>query len=268
MPAIGFHLCMRFQEDRVFAATRADRIALAGMVFRSDHRKRVLAFRAADTHTHFAYLGEEGECREMAGRFANALTHQLRFGMPLQPPRLRAFTDIHHLANSFHYILNQERHHQVRKDLLHEGSNLPDLLEMRVLGNRGASLLAAALPRVTLRDLLEHLEVPDLEPETLDPTYLRASMAAAIGQVALARNSPLSRRARAAAVRIGRVFLTVGQTAHHLGLEERTVRRLQKAEPDPALERAIRRQVALRMRLGQAGVDVAALDRGEALPLR
>ena len=267
MAALGFHLRLRFMEDRVFAGTRAERCALAALVFRADHHQRVLTFRAADTHLHFAFLSNQEECLQFSRCVAIALQKQFRYGTPLQPPRLKAFNDIHHLASTFHYILDQERHHHIRIDPLSEASNLPDLTGLRLGGRYACDLLASHLPRVTMADLLGHLGVRDLTPPGLDPRFLLPSASAAIGRVALTRNAPACQQARAAAAHLGRNSLQTRVVAEHLCMDGRSVRRLAALHVPPALVEAVRRQVALRTRLAEGGTDVLALDQGSAAPL-
>jgi len=181
MNPLGFHVRLRLRDDRVIAQSPAHRRALARIVLAQARRDRLLAFGVADTHLHL----ETGGDRAAAGQLARRIEIQTRLALPLpvgfSPAYFKPILNQSHLSHSFTYILKQESHHGLQSDLLHEASNLPDLLGLRLLGGYTVANVQAMLPRVRREALLEILGAPGLADSPCPPAFLAESAAAALG---------------------------------------------------------------------------------------
>jgi hypothetical protein len=256
--ALGQHIMLRLEDDRVLATSTAARRRLARCVLANGERFGLLAFRAADNHLHVEAVCPENEARELARRLAIALVKTLRLVVGFQTPRVKPIGDQWHLTSAFHYILRQEQHHGTDADPLFDASNLPDLLGMRLVGRYTAERMSALLPRVTRTSLLAHLGTPDLDAMIDAPWRaplgdLGDAAAGAYGLVSLAGRSRPVVEARAAATHAAR-HASAEAIAAALGVDQRTARRLAARPPSLAAVRAVRLQLAHRAALrGRAG---------------
>jgi hypothetical protein len=155
--------------------------------------------------------------------------------------------DQRHLRNTFRYVLRQEERHGIALDPLHEASNLPDLLRLRVIGAESQGWVRALLPRVDdalLRSMFGDPEL-DREPTAQEVEgLLAAAAAAAVGLASCDGRTPWAVHARRAAVHAGE--LSVGRSARALGIGASTARRLKRETPREDLVAAIRLQMRLR----------------------
>ena len=250
MTALAHHVTCRFNADRVLAPDLATRRVYARAILRVGADHQLLAFRVVDTHLHAVVACDRVSAGLFARRIEQSIQARLRPGVPFAPARIRPIEDQWHLQKTFHYVLDQEKRHGIAADPLFEASNLPDLLGMRLLGDYAVPTVKALLPRVRRGDLLDYLRQVDLEAEAprLDP--LAEAAAAAVALPNLAGRSHAAVAARRAAVHLAAGRLTVRQTSELLAIPRATVRRLRSEPTDPLLERAVRRQLALRTQLG------------------
>jgi REP element-mobilizing transposase RayT len=258
MQPIGYHVTTRLLDNRVIARTAGPRRAVSRFLCRAGEEAGLLAWRLADTHLHLLLTCD----RKMAGRFVQrvdvSMHAHVRPGVPFSRFWHEPIRSQGHLANAFGYILRQETRHGLETDPLHEGSNLSDLLGLRVGATWSPTLVRRLLPRTSRGQLVAWLTqglrgLPEellLGEGDVPLTHLRdAAAAAALVRIANSR-SPVALGARLAAVhavaggerrRGGRVGLAAA-----LGLSTRTIRRLRRCESDPRLVRAIRIQAGIR----------------------
>jgi len=244
MDALGHHIRLRLEDDRVIAPGPENRRVVTRVVLAQARREHLLAFRLVDTHLHI----EVGCGREAAGRLAQRIEGSLRKRLELRfvPAYVKLIQDQQHLNNTFRYVLDQERHHGLDTDPFHDGSNLPDLLGLRVLGQFTAENVRALLPRITRRDLLGYLGLPDLDGSPIRYDHLEPAAAAAAGLGELRGSTSEVVAARSAAVRVAGDEIPLGHLAGLLDVSIRTVQRIRSLPVDERLVVAVRRQLWLR----------------------
>ena len=212
----------------------------------------LVAFRIADTHVHALIVGT----REEAGRFAlfaeAGLRKRLRIPVAFERCRIRAVDSERHLANTLRYIFKQEEHHDTAFDLAHDGSSLPDLLELRVVAPWILKRVRQLLPRLKRAVILGWLQAPRFE--TIEPDVARlADAAAAVWSLdGVAGLTEAHANARRAAVH---VFDRLGNrsvsAAHVLQIPVRSVTRYRSEQVSAAALHAVESQLRLRTYLQQ-----------------
>lgn len=258
MEPLGYHVTIRLLDNRVIARDSGQRRAVSRFLAGAGAEVDLLAWRLADTHLHLVLCCE----RKTAGRFVQrvdvSMHAHLKPGVPFSRFWHDPIRDQRHLSNAFGYVLRQEQRHGLNADPLHDGSNLSDLLGLRVGATWSPTLVRRLLPRTTREQLVGWLKegLPGL-PEGLllgeaevPLTCLREAMCGA----ALLRRSggrrPETVHARAAAVEAtrGEGSARIGQErlAAALGVSVRSVRMLQHWEVDARLVKAVAIQAGLR----------------------
>ena len=256
-PPLGWHITMRLWRDQPLTRSAADCRRLSHSIWQRAGAASVLAFRAVDTHVHLLVVGPRRDAGRLAHDAETSMRWQLRLPPAFERARFTAVDDIWHLRNTFEYVLKNAERHGVDTDRLHEGSNLPDLLGMRIAGRPSIAAVRRMLPRVgrpELRDLLRAglPDVPDraLDPETPDARaglpHLREAAASAACLPHLNGRSLATRAARVAAVAVASTWLRTADVAELLDLHPATVRRLRRLDPSPPLVQALLRQLQLR----------------------
>jgi hypothetical protein len=143
------------------------------------------------------------------------------------------------------YILGNGKRHGNHTDPRCEGTNLPDLLGLRLTGRYTAGRLRELLPRLTRQDLLKLLPIDQLRQGN-QASFLPEATAAAVGLPDLTSLDGQTREARIAAVHVADALgLRSADTARLLGIATRTVRRYRKLAAQPLLTHAIRLQMGL-----------------------
>ena len=176
---------------------------------------------------------------------ALSLRHGLDLPVGFEGARYTPITTQRHLHNAVGYILGNASRHENPTDPRCEGSNLPDLLGLRLTGPHTGCRLRRLLPRLTRADLLLHLPVDELHPGR-DPRFLADVAAAALALPDPGGRDGMSRLARFAAVHVAdRLQLATAHTAALLEISTRTVRRHRREAPDPRLLRALQLQMGL-----------------------
>ena len=250
MAPFAHHLTMRIVDDRIVCKTTAERRRVARSFLERAEEFRLLAFRAADTHLHALVAIDASAAAEFARRVEISIQHALGPGARFSPVHCTPIVDQRHLNNAFRYILGQEAHHGIATDPLHEASNLPDLLGLRLVGRHTVSHVRSWLPRVRREDLLAFLpERVDITPRSLDHGHLALladAAAAAFALPDLGPRVPEAVAARAAAVAHGRCVSTPGVVAAVLGISLARERALARSPVPSALLDAVLGQLLLR----------------------
>ncbi len=250
---LATHFWIRLRRDHVIAPTPAARRRVARTFFRLDHEHRLLAFGLADTHAHGLRLGDPPAAKDFARRLEQSLQARLRLPVGFAPVDWEPVEHYWRLHRTFFYVLDQCRHHHLDVDPAFEGTNLPDLLGLRLLGGYAREPLRRELPRVRRPDLLRVMGVESLAPADgpLDRVRLAAELALAIGALS-GRSQEMIQGRRAALAVIGD-RLAPAETARTLEISRASLCRLRRRPVNPALVTAIRGQLGL----------MAALERGE-----
>ncbi len=245
MEPIGWHIGMRFADDRVIARTVEERRLLARAVSRHGERAGLAAWRAVDTHMHAELFGRWNEVARFGRSVGSALHAGLGRGVPMRITFAKPIREQWHAQSTFRYVIAQEAHHGLRSDPLHEASNLPDLLGLRLVGGYTRTVLEQHLPRIQDEELFALLGRDALAgPVTLS---LLPDAAAA----AFALSNPCGRRpeavaARRAAVHAAKDLVCVERLTEVIAVGPRTVARLHAQPRDPAAVTAVMRQWRLR----------------------
>jgi len=248
MKVIGYHVTHRLTQDIPLVTSDADRRALARSVLTIARPFQLLAFRWADTHGHSEVIGDRADVSEFARRAEIGIQRRLAPGVPFQPAHLKPIHDLHHLENTFWYVLTQDEHHGIGNDPFHEGSNVPDLLRMRGVGASSCATVAEFLARVQRSDILEAVRLEDPDGAEFVDGDIADAAAAAMGIASLTGHSKRVRMARAAAVHLCREHLTTGEIADRLRVDRKTIQRMSAHEPNRALVQAVQQQLTMRTR--------------------
>jgi hypothetical protein len=251
--AIGHHITLRLSDDRVIAPSVAARRTLARVVLERGRDFGLVAFRNADNHPHLVVLCGKEAAYELSRRIEISLHYRLSLDVPFERARVRAIQTQGHLNGAFHYTFRQEQHHGICVDPCFEASNLPDLLEMRLLGGYTREVVRERLPRIRRGDLLRHLGVGDLDAAEMHVADLEEAAAAALALPDLrGRGRDIADARAAAACAIGGP-IDVATLAEVLGVGDRAARKLRCAKVSPELVRAVELQLRLRSALRAKG---------------
>jgi hypothetical protein len=259
MRVIGYHVTHRLTQTIPLVSSNADRRALARTVLTSAREFRLLAFRWADTHGHSEVIGERDEVAEFARRAEIGIQRTLEPGVPFQPAHLKPIHDLHHLENTFFYVVTQDEHHGLENDPFHDGSNVPDLLRMRGVGASTCAHVAEFLPRVHRSDILEAIGLEDPDGAEFVDGDIAEAAAAAMGIADLRGRSRRVLIARVAAIQVCREHLSTADIAERLSIDRRTVQRLSLRTPNQGLVRAVAQQLTMRTR-HRAALEFAGTD--------
>lgn len=247
---IGFHVTMRLEDGRPFAVSSGAFRVIARVVHAQGAARGLLAFGTADDHLHAVLATDRARAGAFARYVESALRARLELGARFARARIRPLQDQRHAYNTFHYVHRQDTRHELDRDPAREGTSLPDLLGLRVVGRTLAARVHARLPRIRRAELAAALPALSASDETsaeaLDLDLLADAAAAAFALPHLRGRSPETSRARAAAVHAVGSAVASRRLGDCLGIDERTIRYLRDAPIDQAAVAAVRGQAALR----------------------
>jgi len=260
---LGYHLNFHLADRRVIARSPIERRAAARSILRiGETTDGLLAFRVADTHVHIEVACERRAAGRLAQRVGSSLRRLLKLPSTFAPAHLEPVRNQRHLIRTFHYVLGQEKHHGSELDPLHEASNLPDLLGLRLLGRFTANSVATLLPRVNREGLLAHFSPPlaralgtarpSLEDAPLFEAALLLDAAAAAFALPTAHASGRSAaRAKRAVVQLAGRRCEAWRMGELLRLAPRTIHRYRNMPIDDEAVAAVHGQLRLRIALTQ-----------------
>jgi hypothetical protein len=256
MPDLAHHVILRLTDGRVLASSVEARRGLASLVLNRGPSCGLLAFRGSDTHLHALMA-----CgRDAAGRWVQALSCALRWGLamevPFRPAHILPIQDQVHLENAFSYVLRQDTHHGFRNDPCHEASALPDLVGLRVRWPDLAGRVRERLPRWD-RARLEPLLGVERFDEDIDPSVWMDAAAATVGLPVLGTRDVWSRAARRALLDTAGARMSGPALRQLLGTSRSGILRLKEDAADPALVRAVTLQARFRTTLARSGGSTA-----------
>jgi hypothetical protein len=262
MPALGYHVVFRMGDDRVIAASIAERRRWARRLCALAVAFPIVSWKLADTHLHIVVFGESAE---LIRRLRIWVTRALRIGVPLEVQRNKPLADQSHAQSAFSYVLRQDDKHGVETDVHQDASAVLDILGLRRLTPELPLRVRERFPRLRREALVAHLGVPSLEEEVHEEHAFHAACAA-FGLETL-RHDAVSTRARVAAVAAlrGRPPSAIAAALH---ITPQAVWLLAKRPPpDPRDVRAVRLQMALRAARSAASDFAAAAVPRSAPPL-
>ena len=250
--ALGYHIRLRLVDDGPITRSAEERRTVARVVLEQGRDKDLLGFGLGDNHLHAETAASEPTARELGRRIALSLGHHLPLKVGFTRAYLKPIEDGRHLYNCFRYVLGQDLHHGLEADPLREGTNLPDLLGARVLGQYTAANVRRLLPRITREDLLQLLGLESLGPIDGPLDWLVGATLRAAGLADLTGRRPGVVAARQAVVRLVGLRKTAEQLARELKVGVRTVHRMRDQEADHRLVWAILLQLDIERQLGSA----------------
>jgi len=249
-----WHLTIAAAQRRHAFHDRARRLASVHALLRIA-APVLLLWCIVDDHLHLVIAGTRPE----AGRLAQRLHLALAAIMPdaeFEAARIRPVEDRHHLVTLVPYVLAQTRKHDLPfHPARWDGSCFQDLVGARRLCHFDARPLAQALPRLTRDQILAAVDAPPWSLRPVDDDRVRATAPAALAEAAAAAvGLPRLQGRTEAAVEARCVVLHLARRAEwpvsHLApllrVHPGSARRLVARAPDPKLEDAVRRQIALR----------------------
>jgi len=245
MKDLGQHIRIRTKNDCVIAPTAEEKRKLARIVLTIAKDYSLLSFGLADTHLHLQVVASRASCGMLSRRLLNSLRQQLELPSPFEPTYFLSIRDGKHNYNTFRYILNQQHHHGVHTDPLHEASNLPDLLGLRNIGAFSIGHVRRFLPRVSRKMLLDLMGTSDLQPKEGSTEYILEAAKRASALSDLSGSSAPALETRRAIVHILRKTVSNRRIAEFLGVSRRTVLLHAKAAPNLKLITAIEKQMDL-----------------------
>jgi hypothetical protein len=254
---LGYHITLRLEGDRNLAPTMEARRLFARTVLTVARPFVLLAFRWVDTHGHLEMLGTRKEAGELARRVQIALQHALRPGARFLPAHFTPMYTLAHVKSTFRYIMGQREHHELSIDPRHDASNAPDLLGARTTGLWTAVHVRRHDARLKREHVLEALAMEDPDAITDPPLDCLADAAAAAVCLPALDGSVVGVTARIAAVHVASER-TTAEIADLLTLSTRSIRRFRAKPADPAVVRAIRQQLAMRVAIVNESIDMLA----------
>jgi hypothetical protein len=246
MEPIGYHVMCRFKDRRVIAPTPEARRLVSRIILEKATGLRLLALNGADNHLHQELVEPRAVCGKLIHRIETSVRARLKIPVGWDDPEFKPIWNQGHLYHAFGYILDQEPRHGLARDPFHEATNLSDLLGLRVLGAYTANHVREYLPRINRVDLLRHLGVEALHEAAGPPSLVVPATLAASGLQDLTARDAEGRRARHAAMEVVGGQLPRARLAEMLGVDRRTLQRMNGSEADRRLVRAIKLQLGLR----------------------
>ena len=253
---LGQHICCRLKTDANIAETLERRRLVAATVLEQGRAFDLLGFGLADTHMQMVTASDGGA--ELARRVEISLSARFK-GPGFMTVDVRPVEKQWHLYNALTYDLRQVVHHRVHAvDPYFEGTNLPDLLGLRLTGRYTRELVLRKLPRLPDEDLLQILGLTCLEPADgpLERVVEAGAAAICLPRRTLTGRSVQVIRARRAVIEVVGSRLSTTLIAPLLGVNRTTINRLRKEPASQLYVDAIRLQLGLwRAKPVSAGPD-------------
>jgi hypothetical protein len=259
--AIGEHIRCRLRNDAPIASSIEQRRIVARTVLEIGRPFDLLSFGLADTHLH-TETASQGGGAEYARRVEGALTKKLGFELGFERVRVDPVADLWHLYRLFTYVLSQSKRHGVSHlDPLLEGTNLPDLLGLRITGSYTAANVRRVLPRIQRGQLLEILDLKSLAPADGPIEEIPSAAAAVICCRSLGGCGRSVIAARRAAIEVVGDRLELRALADLLGIHPSNVHRQRARPSDPALVEMVRLQLGLRREKWRLAMGPSAAEK-------
>jgi hypothetical protein len=242
----GYHLQLRLRDGGIITTIPEQMRLVSRLVFEKARDYNLLAYGLSDTHLHLLVLCALAACSLLAHHLEASLKLRLGLKVGFEKFSLRAVRDNWHLYQAFRYVLTQYLRHNLDWAFVHEGSSLPDLLGLRLVGGYTFPAVRAHLPRLQRATLVNWMGIDSLAPAD-GPAH--AVLEAALSAACLSSFAGSTREAieaRRAVAQMLNGHVPQAQLATDLGISRRSLRWLREQPADPALVRAIRLQLGLR----------------------
>jgi hypothetical protein len=248
---VGQQICIRLRSDGPIASCPAERRVVARVVLEQAREEQLLAFGLGDSGLHLETTGSPEAGSQLARRIELSLGRRLRLPSGFERARLRSIESGWHLYRAFEHVLTRNG---PDKDPLFDGTNLPDLLGLRVIGPYTADNVRQQLPRIKRRDLLRCLGVPELELADGPVEWALDAALAAAGLARLSGHTAEERDARRAVIEVVGPRMRAPELAGQLGSGERSIYRLKQTDAPARLVAATRLQLGLMRQRGRGAM--------------
>ncbi|MFH2006423.1 MAG: hypothetical protein ABI333_07550 [bacterium] len=246
MPGLGHHITIRLCEDRVLTPTMAERRIAARVILEQGRSANLINFSIPDTHAHMNCAVDRTASNQLARRMELSLGKCLRLPIGFERARVKPVRDIWHQWNTFVYLFDQYRKHGLTWDPYFEGTNLPDLLGLRLTGAYTKENLRRYLPRMPREQLLTWLGCTSISPAEGPPELLLDAAAAAAALPTMTGQTQEVQAARRSIVEIAGPRMRQRPLAELLGISRTSLYRLKQWPVDHRLVQAVRLQLGLR----------------------
>lgn len=258
---IAFHIMFALAGRRVIFRTPAERALAYRRLLRIGRNFGLLFFHLGSDHIHVVAACSPSELP----RFAHAIECSWKFvvgdGPGFAHYHAKPVNDQGHLETLVRYIFQQDEHHSQQLDPFHVGSNAPDLCGGRLGSEPVSDRFRRYLPsigRPAIERILVGGRVRSVDSFGAAPVgraerdlerLLRGAAASAVGQADLSGKARPLARARVALLRICDQTPLGRTVVEHrlLDCHPKHVAALRRREASPAVERAVRWQIAFRL---------------------
>lgn len=262
MAPLGHHIRIRLFDNRVIATTPARQRLVTRIVLEQGRQDKLLGTSLAGNHLHLDALCDDAAASRLVQRITSSVKQRLALPQRFTHYPHEPIRDNRHLWHSVRYIFTQQRHHGLPPEQTLEGTNLPDLLGLRIVGAYTLDNLRQWLPQLRRAQLIEWLGVDRLRAADGPVGAVVEAALAATALDDLRSSSPPVIAARRAILEMTSDSLRPVELAALLGISPRTLTRLKRRPVDQALVQAVRLQLGARADLG---VRLEQWDTGRAL---
>ncbi len=262
MPPLGHHIRLKLFDNRVIAPTPVQQRLVTNIVLEQGRRNNLLCTSPAEDHLHVDALCGYKASSRLVQRVASSVKQRLAIPQSFTHYPHEPIRDKRHLYNSVPYILKQWQRHGLPPEQALDGTNLPDLLGMRLVGAYTRDNLRMWLPRIHQAQFVEWLGVTALRTADGPVENIVEATEAAAGLVNLHGSSASVICARRALVEVVGDQLAPHELSALLRINPRTLLRLRHRPVEHALVRAIRLQLGVRAELRARRDDLNAVRIG------
>lgn len=243
---LGYHVRLRPKNSDHLGTTRQERCMVARSVLDRGRDFGLTSFGLGGQHLHMYPFCDRPSAGELSRRVSLSLIRPLGLEAGFEEPYIEPIKNMRHAYNTFTYLLEQETHHRIPQDRRGEGSNLQDLLGLRLFGTYTAVNVRRYLPNIDRARLLGILGVPDLVLSNAPLDALVDAGLAAAGLHSIKGGGRELAWLRRALIDVCDGRLVDRVLAEELQISLRTLQRLRHTQVDPLLVRAIRLQLGSR----------------------
>ena len=245
---VGCSLKLRLGEEGHIASTPAELRTMSRAVLSQGRAVELLAFRCEANQLRVVAACDEARAHKLDRRLKIQLRRLLHPNVRFGHTWIDVHNDVFKLSRAFKSVVRRSGWAE-RKDPFDEGSNLLDLLGLRICGGYTIATVKTKLPDIQREFLLSRIGFTDLGAERLPQAWhtLGEATLSVVAALDLQKRSIELAEAKHAAVRVVAPVLRTEAIGALLRLKPRTVRALRADEKvNPRLCRAIVLQLQLR----------------------
>ncbi|MCW5817819.1 MAG: hypothetical protein KIT84_42855 [Labilithrix sp.] len=237
---------MRLMDGRPIATTRAAVRTVSRVVLSQGEDRGLLAHGLADDHLHAVLAASRPAVGDFARYVEIALGRLLGLGSRFQSAHIVPLQNQDHALRTFHYVQRQDARHGLDRDPMREGTSLPDMLAIRLVGSSIAERVREHLPRLRPEHLMQHFPAGAFVERPIDLRVLADAAAAVFALPDLRGRGDELARARRAAVHVAGKEVPTRALSEVLEIGARAVQMLRALPPELVVVRAVKLQALLR----------------------